>query len=171
MRLKLIGFAAAGLIAMVACSSPAPQAVQTVDTADDEAALKAATTTWIAAYNAGEVERIIPLYTQDAVVMPPHASVANGHTAIRAFLTADTAGAKAAGVTLVEGPASAGVSGDMGWNSGTYTVKDASAITVDSGSYLSVSRKVDGRWLMFRDTWNSDRPAAPAAPAPSSGTK
>jgi ketosteroid isomerase-like protein len=167
MQLTRVMFAAASLMAMAACTSGAPQSV---DTAADEAALKAGTTTWMAAYNAGEIERIIPLYAEDAVVMPPHAPVATGHAAIRTFLAADAAGAKAAGVTLVEGPASAGVSGDLGWNAGSYTVRDAAGMTVDSGSYLSASRKVDGKWVMIRDIWNSDRPAPPA-PAPASGTK
>src|SRR5262245_62362460 len=88
-----------GLFAISACASSAPQAA---NTAADEAELKAGTTTWLAAYNAGEVEKIIPLYTEDAVVMPPHAPVAVGHAAIREFLTQDSAGARAAGLKLVE---------------------------------------------------------------------
>ena len=95
-----------------------------------------------------------------------------GHAAIREFLAKDSAGARAAGLKLVEGPASAGVTGDLGWNSGSYTLQDASGMTVDSGSYLSASKKVNGKWVMIRDTWNSDRPLPPAAaPAPASGTK
>ena len=35
---------------------------------------------------------------------------------------------------------------------------------MDSGSYLSVSRKLNGKWLYVRDTYNSDRPLP--APAP-----
>ena len=74
--------------------------------------------------------------------MPPHAPVANGHSAIRAHLTTDTAGAKAAGIKLVPGTATAGVSGDTGWESGTFaTATNASGAIVDSGSYLSVSHK------------------------------
>jgi hypothetical protein len=38
---------------------------------------------------------------------------------------------------------------------------------VETGKFLSVSRKKDGKWLYIRDTWNSDAPPAPAAaPAP-----
>jgi hypothetical protein len=91
--------------------------------------------------------------------------VAIGHEAIRAFLTTDTAAAKAAGVKLVPGPATAGFEGDMGWEAGSYTAVDASGAVVDSGSYLSVSRKVNGKWLYYRDTYNSDRPLPAAAPA------
>jgi len=147
------------VFALSACrQTPAASAV---DTAGDEAALKAATATWIESYNAGDVEKMVGLYAEDAVLMPPHAPVANGTAAIRTFLTAETAGAKAAGVKLVPGTSTAGVAGDTGWESGSYTVTDASGATVDSGSYLSVSHKSNGKWLYHRDTWNSDRPLPP----------
>ena len=160
--LKYLILAVGLVIAMSGCTAATPAAV---DTAADEAAIKAMTATWLDAYNNGDVEKIVAMYKEDAVLMPPHAPVANGHAAIRSFIQADTAGAKAAGVKLVPGTTTAGVVGDMGWESGTYTAVDGSGKTVDSGSYLSVSRKADGKWLMIRDTYNSDRPQAPPAPA------
>ena len=36
---------------------------------------------------------------------------------------------------------------------------------VDTGWYFSVSRKKSGKWLYVRDAWDSDKPAAPTAPA------
>jgi ketosteroid isomerase-like protein len=59
----------------------------------------------------------------------------------------------------------AAASGDFGHHTGSYVVKDASGAVVDSGNYLAVMQKqADGKWLMIRDTWNSDRPP-PAPPA------
>ena len=159
---KTLVFAVGIVLALSACAQTAPPAV---DTAADEAALKAATLTWLEAYNAGDVDKIVALYEEDAVLMPPHAPVANGHAAIRAFLTADTAGAKAAGIKLVPGTSTAGVAGDTGWESGTYTATNASGVIVDSGSYLSVSHKSNGKWLYHRDTYNSDRPLPAPVPA------
>src|SRR4029079_13325258 len=92
--------ATAAMFVLSACTPAAPAAA---DTSADEAALKAATSTWIDAYNAGDIEKIVALYTDDGVLMPPHAPVANGPSAIRTFLTADTAGAKAAGIKIVNG--------------------------------------------------------------------
>lgn len=160
--LRQVTLAVGAVIAMSAC---APAASPPVDTAADEAALKAVTAAWLEAYNAGDVEKIVAMYADDGVLMPPHAAVATGHAAIRAFLTADTAAAKAAGVKLVPGAATAGVAGDTGWESGSFTITDASGATVDSGSYLSVSRKSNGKWLYVRDTYNSDRPLPAPAPA------
>lgn len=151
------------VITLSACAAPA--APPPVDTGADEAALKANTVAWLDAYNAGDVEKIVAMYAEDAVLMPPHAAVATGHAAIRAFLTTDTAAAKAAGVKLVPGTATAGIAGDTGWESGSYTIVDASGTTVDGGSYLAVSRKSSGKWLLVRDTYNSDRPLPAPAPA------
>ena len=156
---------ALGIGTVVALSACAPAAPPPVDTAAEEAAIKAVTAAWLEAYNAGDVEKIVAMYADDGVLMPPHAAVATGHAAIRAFLTADTAAAKAAGVKLVPGATTAGVAGDTGWESGSYTATDASGTTVDSGSYLSVSRKTNGKWLFVRDTYNSDRPMPAPAPA------
>jgi uncharacterized protein (TIGR02246 family) len=151
---------------MLVSSACAPASPPAGDTAADEAALKAATATWLQSYNAGDVEKIVALYTEDGVLMPPNAPAAKGHAAIRTYLTADTAGAKAAGVKLVPGPSTAGVAGDTGWESGSYTIVNSSGATVDSGNYLSVSHKSNGKWLYYRDTYNSDRPLPQASAEP-----
>jgi ketosteroid isomerase-like protein/quercetin dioxygenase-like cupin family protein len=156
-HLKKIAIVAAYLIALAACAPPA------ADTAADEAALSAGTTAWLQAYNAGDVDRIVAMYAEDGIMMPPNAPAASGRAAMRAYITAGVAEAKAAGVTLVNGENHAGVSGNLGWHSGSYKVTDASGATVDSGNYLETARKTDGKWLILRDIWNSDRPTASAA--------
>ena len=150
---------------VIALSACAPAGPPPVDATAEEAAVKAVTAAWLSAYNAGDVEKIVAMYAEDAVLMPPHSAVAAGHAGIRAFLTTDTAAAKAAGVKIVPGAATAGVAGDTGWESGSYTIADASGATVDSGSYLSVARKSNGKWLLVRDIYNSDRPLPAPAPA------
>jgi len=52
----------------------------------------------------------------------------------------------------------------MGWESGTYKVTVKGAV-VETGKFLSVSRKKDGKWQYIRDTWNADAPIAAPAPA------
>jgi ketosteroid isomerase-like protein len=121
---------------------------------------------FIPAFNAGEVETLVAMYAPDAEVMAPGSPRAVGHDAIRALLTKDSAGMKAAGVSIeLNDDDKAAASGDLGYHSGSYVVKDASGAVVDSGNYLAVmQRQADGKWLLIRDTWNSDRP--PPAPAP-----
>jgi len=112
--MKHLALAIGIAISLSACA-PVPAAPPPVDTAAEETALKATTAVWLNAYNAGDVEKMVAMYEEDAVLMPPHAGVAKGRAEIRAFLTADTAGAKAAGIKLMPGAETAGVVGDWGW--------------------------------------------------------
>ena len=127
------------------------------DATADAKALHAADQSWVKAYNAGDAETAANLYDENAILMPPGAPSAHGRAAIRTFLAADMASSAKAGVEFSLGTKpDGGVSGDMGWASGTYTVTDKSGKVVDRGKYLSVSQKVGGKWLYVRDTYNSD---------------
>jgi len=130
----------------------------------DVAAIHAADDAWAKAYNAGQVEGVVALYDEAAVIYPPGVEPVRGRAAIKEFFTKDMASfaQTALSLTLDEKP-DGGVSGAMGWSSGIWTAKDKAGNVVDSGWYFSVSRKVGGKWLYVRDAWNSDKPAAPAA--------
>ena len=130
----------------------------------DETAIRAQTTSWVKAYNGGDAKAVAALYAEDALVLPPNASGVRGRAAILEFFTKDIAGSKAAGAIFVVNPKTdVGVSGNMGWESGTYKVSVKGAV-VETGKFLSVSRKKDGKWLYIRDTWNADAPPAPPTP-------
>jgi len=133
------------------------------DSAKEVAALQAADQNWAKAYNAGNADAVARLYDEQAVLLPPGVPGVSGRAAIKAFFVKDTAESQKAGVAFTLGPKPAGgVSGDMGWQSGTYAVKDKAGKVIETGKYLSVSMKKDGKWLYVRDTWNAD-----GAPAPS----
>jgi ketosteroid isomerase-like protein len=55
------------------------------------------------------------------------------------------------------------VSGDLAYEAGTYSVTDASGAAVETGKYIGVFQKRDGRWRYIRDTWNMDAPPPPPA--------
>jgi uncharacterized protein (TIGR02246 family) len=153
---------AVGVVAWIASLAVFPQAVSAAGR--DEAAIRAQSSSWEKAYNAGDAKAVAALYAEDARLLPPGAPAVTGRAAILEFFTKDIASTKAAGAVFVLDPKTdVGVSGNMGWESGTYkaTVKGA---VVESGKFLSVSRKTNGKWLYIRDTWNAD--AAPAPPAP-----
>lgn len=127
--------------------------------AADEATIRGINPAWFKAYNASDVNSIVALYAEDAVVNAPGAPAARGHAAMRELFMKDVAASAAAGVTLHAGPTTdVGVSGDLGWESGTFTVTDKSGATVDTGKYVSVFGRKDGKWLILRDIWNSDGP-------------
>lgn len=126
---------------------------------------------WVKAYTAVDADAAAALYDEDAILMPPGTSPVHGRAAVRAFLAPDMAASKKAGVTFHLGPKpDGGISGSLGWVSGTYSVTDASGKVVDTGKYLSVSKKQHGKWLYIRDIWNSDKPKRAMRGAEPNGT-
>jgi uncharacterized protein (TIGR02246 family) len=147
---------AAGFISVV--GSMAGFAHAASPASEDQAAIRAQTARWEKAYNGGDANAVAAQYAEDALLLPPGAPGVSGRAAILAFFTKDIAGSKAAGAVFVIDPQTdVGVSGDMGWESGKYKVTVKGAI-VETGKFLSVSRKKDGKWLYIRDTWNADAP-------------
>ncbi len=148
-------------LAMIAGCGQPTSTPQTI--AADEAAIRAGTGLWTDAYNAGEIDEIVAFYTDDAVVMPSNVLPLKGRAAIKDFLTKDIAAAKAAGLTAKDGAGDVGISGDLAWHAGTSSVVDAAGRTVETGKYIEVWSRVNGKWLMIRDIWNDDAPPEPAA--------
>jgi len=149
-----------------ACSPSGPGASATAPPATastaDEATIRAAADAWTRAYNAGDVETIVALYADDAIVMPPHVHALPGREAIRKYIATDIAASKSAGLTTKDGPSAVGISGDLAWHTGTSAVIDAGGKTIETIQYTEVWRRINGKWLMVRDTWNDDAPAAGA---------
>ncbi|TMG96878.1 MAG: SgcJ/EcaC family oxidoreductase [Betaproteobacteria bacterium] len=134
------------------------------ETSKDEAAIRAINPAWVKAYNAGDAKAISGLYAEQAVLLPPGAPAAKGNAAIQAYLAKDMAESAKAGFTFsLDVKTDVGTSGDLGWESGTYAVKAKSGASVEIGKYLTVFKKSDGKWLIIRDTWNSDASTPPPA--------
>ena len=155
---NLVGIAT-GIVAMVGITHAALAA-----STADATAIRAQSLSWAKAYNGGDATAVAAQYADDAILLPPGAPAVSGRPAILAYFTKDIAGSKAAGVVFnLNSKTDVGVSGNMGWESGTYTVTIKGAV-VEVGKFLSVSRKKDGKWHYIRDTWNADAPPAPSAP-------
>lgn len=149
---------AAGLLALAGCQPAAPDLAAEMD------AIKAVNLAWNDHYAAGDAGAVAGLYADDAVVLAPGAPAAEGREAIRSLIEADIAANKAAGVSLDISPDSiVGMSGDIAWQTGSFSVSDAAGADLGSGKYLSVLRKKDGKWSLIRDAWNMDAAPAPAA--------
>ena len=136
------------------------------DPAAEVAALHAVDDAWAKAVNASDADAMAALYEEHAVLLPPGAPAVHGQAAIRGFFAKMIQATVKEGLTFTLGAEPAGgARGEMGWSSGSYTLKDKAGHVVDTGKYLSVSRKKDGKWLYVRDTWNSDVPPASTEPA------
>src|SRR6516162_7245643 len=131
------------------------------DPAAEVAAIHAVDDIWVKSFNTRDANTMAAQYDEHAVLLPPGAPAARGQAAIRTFFANMMPEATKDGLQFTLGSKPAGgARGDMGWSSGTYTLKDKTGQVVDTGKYLSVSRKKDGNWLYIRDTWNSDGPPA-----------
>ncbi len=152
---------AMSVAALAACTkSMAPAA----DTAADKTAIDAVEAAWYKAYNAGDGAAVTVLYAEDGVLNAPGTPALRGKASIGEFYAKDAAAFATAGLSEGDGPTSeVGVSGDLAWRWGTYKVVGKSGATVDTGKYITVFQRKDGKWMIFRDTWNSDAPAAATA--------
>ncbi|HEY1146977.1 MAG TPA: DUF4440 domain-containing protein [Pseudoduganella sp.] len=126
-------------------------------------AIHAVDQAWLKAYSAGDADAVSKLYDEQAVLLPANHPAVKGRAAIKEFFIKDIAETSKAGVSMSFGDKpDGGASGNLGWASGTFTVKDKDGKSVATGKYLSVSKKVNGKWLYWRDTWNTD--AMPGKP-------
>ena len=156
--LKSAALLAAVLIASVGCGKHAE------DTSADEAVIRASAPAFADAYNAGDVDKLVAMYWEDAVLLPPGAPSQTGSAEIRAYFVTDTAAIRAADLKFnIPEAGAVDVAGDLAYESGTFSVTDAAGSTVATGKYIGVFQKRDGKWLYIRDTWNTDAPP-PAAP-------
>jgi ketosteroid isomerase-like protein len=164
---------ALGPVLAAPAAPPAPPAVSDAianvrpEAVPDMVGLHSAGLTWMKHFNAGNANGVAVLYDENAVLLPPNAAAVEGRDAIRVFLGREMNEARKAGIVFHMGAHPAGgFSGDLGWQSGTYSLTDKSGKVVETGKYLSVSKKQGRKWIYIRDTWNADAaPSAPVAPA------
>ncbi len=158
-----VAIIAASLVVLAGCAKTAPPVA---DAAADETAIRAIDTAWFKAYNAGDVDGVTALYSEDAVLNMPGVPAARGGAAIREAYVKDIGDAVAGGLTNTQSPSGEfGVSGDLGWEWNTFTVTDKSGTTVATGKYVTVYGKKNGKWSIIRDIWNLDAPGPAAAAA------
>ena len=106
-----------------------------------------------AAAAAKSLDRVMAFYAEDAVLMPPNVPTMTGQAAIRQFWTGLLA-APAVDLNLTTDEVNA--CGDMVVERGHY---ELTTPFKDSGRYLVLWRKRDGRWVMVNDIFNSSLPA------------
>src|SRR5215471_6861256 len=104
------------------------------DQAASVAALHAADDAWLKAYTAQAVDSVAALYDENAVIYPPGVPAIHGRASIQAFFTKDTADFAQAGLVMTLGAnPMGGATGNLGWSSGTWEVKDKDGKAIDSG--------------------------------------
>jgi uncharacterized protein (TIGR02246 family) len=161
LRLAIV---AVGVAASLACQAQAIPGLSTTD----EAAVRQAFEMEMKAANAADAAGWAGLYTQDAIVLRPHAPAVQGRDAIQQWLATvpSISNAKGQSVEIMG-------YGDLAYLRGTYsmtfTLPGVPTPVDEQGKVLQIYRKQsDGSWKMTREIYNSDLPVPMPAPAPSS---
>lgn len=121
-----------------------------IDTSAERAAIQQMSAQYQAAFHAGDSKGISSLYADDAVIYPANESPVRGRVALDAYFAANNGQPIDETLTTIDIVVSA--SGDMAYEVG-QTMNSAGA-----GKYITIFRKVNGRWLIAADTWSHDTP-------------
>ena len=122
----------------------------------DPSEITARSAEWDAALNGKDVDAVVALYTDDARLMAPNQAMTVGKDGVRAAF----GGMIDAGLSSQLTSLQTTVSGDVGFNVGTY-VLSAGDTVVDVGKFIETwERGDDGAWRISNDIYNSDNPPA-----------
>jgi ketosteroid isomerase-like protein len=118
---------------------------------------------------AAQADSLASLYAEHATVMGPNMPAIVGRDSIRAFLTRMFSwGSYVQQATVT----SATARGPMAVFKGTYTMTytpgpnappEMRTANTEAGKFLVHLHRLDGRWMVVDDIWNTDAPPAPPA--------
>lgn len=123
-----------------------------VDVSDE---IMAVNEKFMEAIKSGDVETLVSSYSADARVLPPNSPALEGTENIREMwkamfqsgpmnLQLKTVTAEAFGSTAIE--------------EGRYNMLLPDGQIVDTGKYIVIWKKVEGKWLLYRDIFNTSQP-------------
>jgi len=114
---------------------------------------------FIESFNQGDAKTLAGNYTTDAKLYPSNSDVVTGLEAIEGFWNAVMKmGIKKAQMETV----SAESFGDIAIEEGRYKLFVEGDIVADQGKYIVTWAKVDGKWKIQRDIWNTNNPPVQA---------
>lgn len=117
-------------------------------TAQCESAIKKVRDTWIENWNGKNLDKVMELYTSDAVYLSPDGDRVAGRDNIRAAFQKTMDMNATDKVDTNETHCSGSMASDMG----TYT--ETVGGKTNEGAYIVVLRKVSGKWLLYGHSSN-----------------
>ena len=108
------------------------------------------------AFRRGDGAAIAALYTADGQLLPAHSDAIKGGAAIQRFWQGlIDRGVKEAILETTETE----TLGETAYEVGKYIMKTQGQVA-DSGKYVVVWKREEGRWKLHRDIWTTSQPAA-----------
>lgn len=123
--------------------------------ADVTKIIKANNKTLAAALAAGNAAAIAKMYAKGAKLMPPNADFMQGKTLLAYWQGAIEMGVKGVELKTKEVEVFGSTANEMG----TYTLLGPDQTVIDNGKYVVIWRKDAKAWKLYRDIFNSSRPA------------
>lgn len=124
---------------------------------DVRSTIAAANERLMAAFRRGDAAGVAAVYTEDGQVLPPNSDVIAGRQEIQKFWQdAMKMGITALQLETVEAEGSADSANEVG----RYTLQGAGGQAIDEGKYIVIWKQEVGQLKVYRDIWNSDRPAS-----------
>lgn len=121
--------------------------------------LKNAGAEWDKLFNARDIANLSDLYAEDAVSMPYNYQTVSGKKAIRAELEKFLEQNDARHETFPEEIITKDdVSIERSRYINTYTPKGTNNRIVETGRLVMCRKKINGKWLITWEIWNSDQP-------------
>jgi ketosteroid isomerase-like protein len=109
---------------------------------------------FVALFSAGDVDKFLTVYTDDAILYPGNSSPVSGKENMKELW----AGMMSAGITIKFHVTSAEAYGKTAIEEGTVDIL-AEGEVVDTIQYIVIWKKIKGEWKMYRDMWHSVNPA------------
>jgi uncharacterized protein (TIGR02246 family) len=121
----------------------------------DQQAMRAVTSTLETAFNAHDVDKILAIYTENSVFMPPNKPLLRGRDSLKQFYEGLLKGGSK---DLKLTPADVAGHGPLAYESGSYSMMNGNVH--DRGKYLFIFRHMSGAWKIEYTSWSSDLPAS-----------
>ena len=156
-----LGAASVLVLALLSCAPQTqPVAEEVVSTEADVAAIRALAEQWIATFEAGDVEGLVALYTEDAVRLPPDGPSYSGTAAFEEYFRGIFEKFSFEGVWPVEGTEEIIVADGWAYHLSEYIVmatpKEGGETVEEKGNVLEIiQRQSDGSWKFAREIWNT----------------
>jgi ketosteroid isomerase-like protein len=119
----------------------------------DQQAIRGATTMLESSFNAKDVDKILTLYVDNAVFMPPNRPLLRGREPLKGFYQGlINGGSKDLKIT----PGEVSGHGPLAYESGAYSMMNGNVH--DRGKFLFIFRNMSGNWKIEYTSWSSDLP-------------
>lgn len=120
-------------------------------------AIDAANKKFVAAFTRQDAAAVAATYSPDGNAFPPNSPIVKGRAAIQKMWQ-DVINSGITSIALATTEVESG--GNIAYEAGTYELKTKDGKVADRGKYCVVWKKLNGQWMLHRDIWSTDLPAA-----------